>query len=367
MKKVITILSLFSLCFFLNIVIAQETDVDDKPIEDSISSGRNSEIKAFCEVIKENWEKWAGDKKEINKEKLIYGVSDASNKDESAAALVALIFHLKKEKISSIAYEDALESCKGKSNETYEKLVIKLRNMNRTLFANGKPTFSLMKQGPEGDCYFFSGAGWIAKYRNEVIIKAIKTLPGNKYFVKFPDGTEAEVTEPTDAEIAINYSASTLSDGLWMPVLEKALGEILKNKNEKLAKILDPTVRIDVGGGPGPDVKRWTGNDVKLFALNKKTNIEEVRESLIRMNKHNLMSQALVLKPKGKIIGDHVYAVMGFDSQTNMLTVWNPWGTDYKHKGIDCPQNGYNREQGIFKISLEDFLYLFSYLAIEKK
>jgi hypothetical protein len=58
---------------------------------------------------------------------------------------------------------------------------------------------------------------------------------------------------------------------------------------------------------------------------------------------------------------------MGFDSETNMLTVWNPWETDYTHKGKDCPENGYNWKGSIFKISLKDFIYLFAYLAIEKK
>jgi len=294
-------------------------------------------------------------------------MSDADFKDESAAALVALIFHLKKEKEQSLTYEEAISNCSDKNEDTYKQLVLKIRNTNRTLFANGKPTFSLMKQGPEGDCYFFSGVGWIAKYRHEVIIKAIKVLPDKKYKVKFPNGDEAEITEPTDAEIAFNYSTSTLSDGIWMPVLEKALGEILKDKDEKHSKILDPTARIDIGGGPGPDVKRWTGNNVELFKLSERPIEDRVREALIKMEKHNLMSQALVLERKGKIIGDHVYAVMGFDSEANILTVWNPWGTDYTHSGEDCPQNGYNRKGGIFKISLKDFIYLFAYLAIEKK
>jgi hypothetical protein len=368
MKKFIfTFLYIAFYCFFGCSLIAQEIEKEDKPIEDNISSEDKNNIKQFSEIVKEDWKKWAGEKNEVNRHILIAHMANANFKEESAAALVALIYYMKNEKIESITYEEAINSCSGKNEETYKQLVLKLRNANRSLFANGKPTFSLMKQGPEGDCYFFSGAGWIAKYRPEVIIKAIEIISNNKYNVRFPNGDEAEISEPTDAEIAFNYSVSTLSDGLWMPVLEKALGVMLKDKDKKHSEILDPTARVDIGGGPGPDVKRWTGNDVELFKLSENDIEKKVREALIKMEKHNLMSQALVLKRKGKIIGDHVYAVMGFNEETNMLTVWNPWGTDYKHEGEDSPENGYNRKDGIFKISLKDFIYLFAYLAIEKK
>lgn len=366
MKKLIFPFLVLSIIFSTNLLLAQEFENDDNPYEENLSYEIHN-IKDYKEVLKENWNKWSNNKSDVEKEVLISHMQNEKIKDESAAALVTLLFHMKKEKMTVINYEEVLNSCTEKNSEAYKQTVLKIRSANRKLYANGSPTFSLMKQGPAGDCYFFSGAGWIAKYRPDEILKAIKPLKGNKYHVKFPDGDEAEISEPTDAELAYNYSNSTLSDGIWMPVLEKALGVILKNKDEKHSKILDPTVRVDLGGGPGPDVKRWTGNDVELFNLNEK-NIEiKVKEALIKMQKHNLMSQALVLKRKGKIIGDHVYAVMGFNAESDILTVWNPWGTDFSHSGIDCPQNGYNRKGGIFKISLKDFIYLFAYLAIEKK
>lgn len=323
---------------------------------------------SFCEVLKENWNEYSGNQNEVTKLHLISKLSNPELKNEKAAALVSLLSHLRKEKLKEITKEEALALCNNKDVvDNYDKNAEKLIKANRQLFANGKPTFELMQQGPLGDCYFFSGIGWIVKFRNHEIVEAIKVMDDNKYRVRFPDGSEAEISGPTDAELAYNYSESTLSDGIWAAVLEKAFGTILGKLKPNLNEYEDPTSKVDVGGGPGPDVKRWTGHEVELFHL-QKTSEEKVKEALEYMEKHNAMSQALVQgKPKGKIIGDHVYAIMGFDSKTDLLTVWNPWGTDFEHKGEDSPENGYNRHKGMFKISLKDFMYLFNYLAIEKK
>jgi hypothetical protein len=48
-----------------------------------------------------------------------------------------------------------------------------------------------------------------------------------------------------------------------------------------------------------------------------------------------------------------------------MLTIWNPWGNSWRHKGPDSPENGYNRDHGIFHISLDDFMLIYYYMAME--
>jgi len=248
----------------------------------------------------------------------------------------------------------------------YLNNIKKINGIQRVLFAHGRPTFELMQQGPAGDCYFFSGTGWMAIYRNAEIIRCIKPLENGNYKVNFPNHSEAVVTEPTDAEIAYNDSPSTVTDGIWMPVLEKALGVIEGKTNAARDAIPDPTARIDLGGSSNGDVKFWTGHDIILLRFSENGTRHAVKEGLIRMKEKKLMAQASVPKnPKGKLPGNHVYAIMDFDPGTEMLTVWNPWGTDFHPKGSDGPENGYARKHGIFHITLDDFLQIFYYMAIE--
>ncbi len=78
------------------------------------------------------------------------------------------------------------------------------------------------------------------------------------------------------------------------------------------------------------------------------------------------MATALLLhKPPAKLPYDHVYAIMGFDPETNIVTIWNPWGTDFTPSGPDGPDNGYTRKNGIFRLSLDEFISFYSFLAIE--
>jgi len=365
MKNIICLLIPLIICITLYSQVVTE---DDKPAQDYAVYSKKFEVKPFTDVVKDNWKKWVGDSNEICRFTLVAQFKYPENKQEIAAALVTIVTRMRGEKKLTITFDDAIAMSNKKTDSIYNGIVNKINNINRTLFATGKPDFNKMQQGYGGDCFFFSGAGWIAKYRNDVIVNSIKVISDKKYKVAFPNGEWAIVNEPTDAEMAYNDSFSTLSDGMWMPILEKALGEILQKKSTKYANIPDPTISIDAGGGPAPDVRLWTGNETKLYYLGEKVDKFALREGLIKMQKYNLMSQALVPRnPKGKIIGDHVYAIMEFDANTNMLLVWNPWGTNYKHKGPDCPENGYNRTNGFFNISLDDFILLFSCVAIEVK
>jgi hypothetical protein len=229
-----------------------------------------------------------------------------------------------------------------KTLKNYRTYVAKLRGARRVLFAPGAPSFSRLQQGT--------------------------VLPDGRFQVTFPNGDSATVTPPTDAELAVNDSASTLQDGLWMPVLEKATGVIMARRGGRSASIPDPTVAIDVPGGPKPVVERFTGRRAGTHQLGERAHRGKVRAALTRMQERRLMAEVLILHrpPARSIPWDHVYAVLDFDPGADVVVLWNPWGTDFHPQGASGPQNGYDRVHGVFRIPFDQFVDFFTVLAIEE-
>lgn len=323
-------------------------------------------ITPFAAVVQRNWNSWSKGNATVTKLDLIAQMASPAYTGEDAAALVALEIYLKKNPAVDLATAAAIDD--PKIMERYYRNVLKLRRVKRVLFANGQPTFELLQQGPVGDCYFFSASGWMARNRPGDVMNAITRLDDGRFRVRFANGDEATVTAPTDAELAINDSDSTLQDGIWMSVLEKATGTIQARTYRKSAEIPDPTVAIDTAGIPiGSVVKRWTGQEVKVFRLGARVQRDQVRRALIRMQERTSLATSLLLhRPPAKLAYDHVYAIMGFDPATDTVTIWNPWGTDFTPNGPSGPENGYARKKGIFTLSFDEFVSFYSYLAIEQ-
>jgi len=319
----------------------------------------------LSEVIARNWNGWAAGRPALTKLDAIALMPDAAIQGEDAAALAALEKFLR-----TIPSADRAAACAindPKALSFYAASVRKLRAANRSLFPNAAPTFNALEQGPAGDCYFFSGTGWMAKYRPQTIVQAITALPGNRFLVRFPGGDSAEVAAPTDAEMANNNAEATLKDGLWMPVLEKAMGLLMQRLSPKAADIPDPSVAVNVPGKPAVVVGLWTGNPVRGLHLGGKTARQDLRDALVRMKAKNSLAEVLLLKkPAARLPYDHVYAVLDFDSGTDTLTLWNPWGTDYTPPCPSSPACGYARTRGAFQLPLDDFDSFFTFLAIEQ-
>lgn len=324
-------------------------------------------ITPFPAVMQRNWKSWSQGNNTVAKLDLIARMASPEYKGEDAAALVALELFLKKnppvDQAAAVAIDDP------RIIDHYYRNVLKLRRVKRVLFANGQPTFELLQQGPAGDCYFFSATGWMARNRPGDVMNAIKQLDDGRFQVRFANGDEATVTMPTDAELAVNDSDSTLQDGLWMSVLEKATGTIQARRFSKSAAIPDPTVAIDTAGIPiASVVERWSGRETKKLPLGRRAHREQVRNALIRMSEKKSLATALLLhKPPAKLPYDHVYAILGFDPGSDTVTIWNPWGTDFTPNGPSGPDNGYARKKGIFTLTFDEFVTFYSFLAIEQR
>ena len=323
-------------------------------------------ITPLAAVVQRNWPRWSAGNDAVTKLGLIAQIAKPEYQGEDAAALVALETYLRQHPSVDLAGAMAIDD--APTLTVYHKNVLKLSRAKRTLFANGQPTFELLQQGPPGDCYFFSATGWMARNRPREVMRAITALEDGRFRVHFANGNEATVTGPTDAELAINDSESTLQDGLWMSVLEKATGTIQARTMRNSAALPDPTVAIDISGVPiASVVSRWTGCEVKKYTLGRQANRQLIREGLIRMHERKSLATALLLhRPPAKLPYDHVYAIVDFDAARNIVTLWNPWGTDFTPNGPSGPANGYERNKGVFNLTLAEFISFYSFLAIEQ-
>ncbi len=322
----------------------------------------------FRQVVRENFRLWANGTGVIDKDRMGELLGDPSIKGDSAAALATLshgMFNKKHGIPESMTRQELriLDRSNPSLENEYRLASSRLSHINRSIFATGRPRFEMMKQGPSGNCYFFAPLGWMAKFRPDDIVTSIRRTNGG-YLVRFPSGNEATVSEPTDAELVGFHSAQTLDDGLWVTVLEKALGELQAEKIAKKAEIPNPILRIAYGGHGVQLIRLWSGGEIDKVPL-AKTSVTEIREALKDLKAERLMT--LTGTPKdvaGKLPGSHAFAVFGYRPKLDKVVVWNPWGNDFKPKGPEGIENGYVTKHGIFQMPLAEFVQVFSNLHI---
>ena len=61
----------------------------------------------------------------------------------------------------------------------------------------------------------------------------------------------------------------------------------------------------------------------------------------------------------------HAYAIMAFDSKTDQVTVWNPWGQHFQPKGPEGAEHGFATEHGKFHVPLKTVYQCFSTVHLE--
>jgi hypothetical protein len=61
----------------------------------------------------------------------------------------------------------------------------------------------------------------------------------------------------------------------------------------------------------------------------------------------------------------HLYAVLDFDSKTDLVHIWNPWGNHFEPRGTPGVANGYRVRDGHFFVPLSDFIRIFPSVIYE--
>jgi hypothetical protein len=249
-----------------------------------------------------------------------------------------------------------------------------LATLTHKLYAGDGPNFEKMHQGPIGDCYFFSLVGYLAARDPQRIVRMIQPEAGGNFIVHFYDGENYRVPAPSDAEILINNSAVSLEDGIWLAVLEKALGERMRRMAKPEKRTAEAIDSMAAGGTTSMIIHLFGGHTALDISLRKlpqaQAHLAELRHYLPLVLSHRMLASLTVDKPppSGKVphLGyDHAYAILAFNPETDRVTIWNPWGNTVTPKGPEGLENGFVTKHGVFEMPLTMMYEAFSDVYLE--
>lgn len=247
----------------------------------------------------------------------------------------------------------------------------RIRSAPKQVFMDETPDLATFHQGPIGDCYFVSMVGAMAYHHPKQVQVMVTTDAQGHTAVNFP-GREAVVVGPlTDAELAI--SSTTGKDGLWLPIVEHAFGEV-RQKSHPEREDEEATDIIAHGGSSGTSIELLTGHKAARLSLSPspakpiegaklEERLKKLREVLPSLVEQKRLVGVGTCKEKETmppgVNPSHAYAVLGYDAATDRVTIWNPHGNTFKPKGEAGLKNGWPTRGGKFEMSLTDMTRVF--------
>ena len=272
---------------------------------------------------------------------------------------------------------------------SYVASLRRIRTSKRDLFCDDTPDLDHCHQGPLGDCYFVAAVGAFVHRDSAAVKQMIQPRPEGGYQVRFADGKTVAVPPLTDAEIAL--SGTTGDEGLWLPVLEKALGAWRHQTDPRRYAMETATDAIAKGGSSATILRMLTGHQTRQLALKRrprgtvpgpdgkpvpKPPVPAASADELAVKVRAEVGTALAQKrlvacgtgteaqPPG-ISGKHAYAVLAFDADQDQLTLWNPHGNAFRPRGEPGLAHGYATQAGVFRIPVRDFVQVFNGVAVE--
>ncbi len=324
-------------------------DEIDRAMKNSDYKGKDAQLVAMLKTHREELEELSNDE---------YGDEDdgVTRKDVEKLTRIA-------EKETKTEDEKKLvNSVNDELQESGEILEKSRRVGGKNLWGrNNNPTESIrpeaVRQGDVGDCYFMASVAGMANTPGgkEKIKNMIEDNGDGTYTVTFPGDPKHPVTvdEPTQAELS--HGAESTKDGIWVAVLEKAYAKHHARHSDE-----DHTYKTDgIGeGGYGKDaLALLSGEEIDHDDLSD-TSKEKTHEKLTAAMKygrpvvastpHEFGEDWEIIPPMadGKTDGTgipttHQYTVTGYDPETKIVTLRNPWGGEGK--------------DGTFTMTLDEF------------
>ena len=282
-----------------------------------------------------------------------------------------------------------------------------------------------MKQGALGDCFFVSSIGTMVVHRPDYLRELMVQQADGSFKVTFPGTKPILVEKPTDGEMTL--SSTTAGDGAWLVVMEQAFGRYRSMRKGGTADV-DGTEILRKGGDSGDTIELLTGHAFhrirfpKTMAQREQKADEilpEVRHTLVAaINDHRLITAGILstytsrgsngtssgdgsnssatTNPVGSNLdggdanhGDanhvddshvddsalpkvppnfsvnHVYAIVGYDADSDVITIWNPHGQHFDPKGPPGQTNGYPTDHGLFKLPLKEAYRFYTSFTFE--
>ena len=251
----------------------------------------------------------------------------------------------------------------------------RIASTKRELFSPDGPRIETIRQGRMGNCFSLAPLAALAHERPDYIREQmIRPAEDGHYLVKLGQ-QEVKVAAPTDTEIALT---SQNEDGsLWVNIYEKAAG--VAHNAKKPADKRDATGldALNRGGSAGTQLAFITGREMfrvscsfakkkDLTKADYDNHMSELRAALTAATKENRLMTCGTLKTTiPGLTPNHAYAILSYDSATDVIRVWNPHGDTREVRGEAGAKNGYPMQDGIFELPLTVFVKEFSGTAYE--
>lgn len=377
-------------------------DIDEFERQQKSTKLDTDQLFASREYLDKNFDKLdADDNGEVSQEEIAECSRNESNSESTSVALSRL----------EVA---ARETGVGLTRESYQKYIDEtfsqpenamvfgvnnsfsnsgriLSESNPSIYGSQNPLDSIkpeaVKQGAVGNCYFMAALSSLASTNPRAIKNMINENEDGTFTVTFPGDSSQPITvsRPTDAELTL-YGGDTGKYGIWAAVMEKAYGKYC-NENLLARSPLSPTRKdIDQEGGEGGSMlnaglRILTGKSVDsdTLAFTSEEELETKLKSAMEDGRPvdcgiNNELGAIPILPfalsdnKTDDLGlqcGHEYSVIGYNSETKMVKVRNPWGrgepTDANGKPLD------GTDDGVFEISVSQFRNNFSSISYSTK
>ena len=218
------------------------------------------------------------------------------------------------------------------------------RQVAGQLFVNGA-TYTDIKQGSVGDCYFVSSLAESA-LRNPSAVSNMFVVNGDgTYTVRFYNAGQAEYVTvdsylPTNSGGGLIYANmgsayNNSSNELWVTLAEKAYVQAnqfgwirpgLTGNGQNAYTAIE-------GGYIYAALGHVTGQSTTPFAWT--TSAGSFNTFVNAWNAGKGIGFATVqTPPDATIVGNHAYAAIGYDSVNQTVTLYNPWGAVYSGKAV---------------------------------
>lgn len=252
-----------------------------------------------------------------------------------------------------------------------------IRATERTLFVGDAPDLPTIRQGPLGDCYFIATLGAFVYRNRKDVDRLVERTPDGLFQIRFADREPVRVHHVTDAEIALGSFAE--GQGLWLNVLEKAYGELIERSLARRGIVENALDALGDGGHPTRAIALLTGNDAGLlrfrpddpFAVPNDFRVAGflplTRELLLANAERHLLTCCATSAadvPPG-MARQHLYAILDFDPEHDIVHLWNPWGHTFEPRGAPGRAFGYAVRDGRFSVPLPDFIRIFDAVIYE--
>ena len=290
---------------------------------------------------------------------------------------------------SSHPYDE--ESDLAGAEGTYYGARHRIAGRQHDLFANAsrEVDFSAVRQQYIGSCYYLAALVAAVDRDPSVVDDWITENEADGTFtVDLPGHAPITIPPLTDAELALH--ATTLGDGMWLSILEKAFAHIIAEPDDA-----DVYAQIN-GGSIAEGIEAVTGHETETNYLPDTWLITTRRRLGAAMRENRIVTASISQEADVQNLPTHhAYTVLAYDEDTDMVTIRNPWG--FRELSVDPEQDlvplaspfdpsrmpmGITLDQqpsqeelmstrdgeddGQFTISLERFDELFDFIAYEQ-